>query len=75
MYRKTHARSHPNLLTINVVVLQIHRRMIDLDFVDLCGEMAEWLKALAWKACIPLPVSWVRIPLSPPFSMHPAQNA
>src|SRR5437016_11838464 len=28
--------------------------------------MAEWLKAHAWKACIPLRVSWVRIPLSPP---------
>ena len=30
------------------------------------GEMAEWLKALAWKACIPLKVSRVRIPFSPP---------
>jgi hypothetical protein len=28
--------------------------------------MAEWLKALASKACIPLRVSGVRIPLSPP---------
>ena len=28
--------------------------------------MAEWLKALAWKACILLKVSWVQIPLSPP---------
>ncbi len=33
--------------------------------------MAEWLKALAWKACIPLPVSWVRIPLSPPILNTP----
>jgi hypothetical protein len=31
-----------------------------------CGEMAEWLKARASKACIPLRVSGVRIPLSPP---------
>ncbi len=30
------------------------------------GEMAEWLKAHAWKACIRETVSWVRIPLSPP---------
>ena len=30
------------------------------------GEMAEWLKALAWKACILLKVSRVRIPFSPP---------
>ena len=30
------------------------------------GEVAEWLKALAWKACIRETVSWVRIPLPPP---------
>ena len=29
--------------------------------------MAEWLKALAWKACILLKVSRVRIPFSPPI--------
>ena len=31
------------------------------------GEMAERFKAHAWKACILLKVSWVRIPLSPPL--------
>src|SRR5215469_4993843 len=31
------------------------------------GEMAEWLKAHAWKACIRETVSRVRIPVSPPF--------
>src|ERR1035441_2904825 len=31
------------------------------------GEMAEWLKAHAWKACLLERVTWVRIPLSPPF--------
>src|SRR5262249_28669222 len=30
------------------------------------GEVAEWLKALAWKACIRETVSWVRIAPSPP---------
>src|SRR6476660_2267115 len=35
------------------------------------GEMAEWLKAHAWKACLLERVTWVRIPLSPPvFSPH-----
>ena len=35
---------------------------------DLCdGEVAEWLKAHAWKACKRETVSRVRIPLSPPF--------
>ena len=30
------------------------------------GQVAEWLKALAWKACIRETVSWVRIPPCPP---------
>src|ERR1700687_2654802 len=33
------------------------------------GEMAEWLKAHAWKACLLERVTWVRIPLSPPYSL------
>jgi hypothetical protein len=31
------------------------------------GEMAEWLKAHAWKVCLGLNLTWVRIPLSPPY--------
>ena len=34
------------------------------------GGMAEWLKALAWKACIRATVSWVRIPLPPPTDQY-----
>ena len=30
------------------------------------GEVAEWLKAHAWKACLRETVTWVRIPPSPP---------
>ena len=30
------------------------------------GEMTEWLKVHAWKACVRVTVPWVRIPLSPP---------
>ena len=30
------------------------------------GEVAEWLKAHAWKACKGETLSWVRIPFSPP---------
>ena len=37
--------------------------------------MAEWLKARASKACIPLRVSGVRIPLSPPFAKKPAKRS
>ena len=32
--------------------------------------MAEWLKAHAWKACLGVTVTWVRIPLSPPCSQE-----
>ena len=32
----------------------------------MIGEMAEWLKAHAWKACLGETLTWVRIPLSPP---------
>jgi hypothetical protein len=35
-----------------------------LRFSD--GEMAEWLKAHAWKACVLERVPRVRIPVSPP---------
>src|SRR5215471_5623188 len=34
----------------------------------VAGEMAEWLKAHAWKACLLERVTWVRIPLSPPLN-------
>src|SRR5438132_135538 len=36
------------------------------------GEMAEWLKAHAWKACLGETLTWVRIPLSPPLSPVPS---
>jgi hypothetical protein len=38
------------------------------------GEMAEWLKAHAWKACVRETVPWVRIPLSPPYPWWQADN-
>ena len=31
------------------------------------GEMAEWFKAHAWKACKGVILSWVRITFSPPL--------
>ena len=36
----------------------------------LIGEMAEWLKAHAWKACKGATFSWVRIPFSPPLKFY-----
>ena len=35
--------------------------------IILNGEVAEWFKAHAWKACIEETLSWVRIPFSPPL--------
>ena len=35
--------------------------------IDKKGEVAEWLKAHAWKACKGVILSWVRIPFSPPY--------
>jgi hypothetical protein len=37
-----------------------------VPFTVFAGEMAEWLKAHAWKACLGETLTWVRIPLSPP---------
>jgi hypothetical protein len=50
----------------------LSRRGPPLYCADVPGGVAEWLKALAWKACIRETVSWVRIPLPPPAS---SQNA
>src|SRR5580698_6634962 len=44
------------------------RRVLALS--DFAGEMAEWLKAHAWKACLGETLTWVRIPLSPPASLN-----
>src|SRR4030095_3258537 len=35
-----------------------------------CGEMSEWLKEHAWKACVGETLPRVRIPLSPPASFR-----
>ena len=36
--------------------------------------MSEWLKEHAWKACVGETLPWVRIPLSPPTSLTPANT-
>ena len=45
--------------------LQSHRTQPPVRSID--GQVAEWLKAHAWKVCIRESVSRVRIPLCPPF--------
>src|SRR3954454_21479593 len=42
--------------------------------IPLNGEMSEWLKEHAWKACVGETLPWVRIPLSPP-DLHPCDPA
>lgn len=39
-----------------------------ISLFEICGEVSEWLKELAWKACIREIVSRVRISPSPPYS-------
>jgi hypothetical protein len=43
----------------------------DLEPSMALGEMTEWPKVHAWKACVLVRVPWVRIPLSPdnPFGV------
>src|ERR1051326_3055248 len=36
------------------------------------GEVSEWLKEHAWKACVGETLPWVRIPLSPPTFARPS---
>ncbi len=43
-----------------------HARLFRLSN-QINGEMSEWLKEHAWKACMWETASGVRIPLSPPF--------
>src|SRR5438874_8056384 len=45
----------------------LHASPIESEQNPCAGEMAERLKAHAWKACIRETVSGVRIPLSPPL--------
>src|SRR6185436_20005884 len=44
------------------------RRFVHSAVTQGCpvGEMTEWLKVHAWKACLGETLTWVRIPLSPP---------
>ena len=48
-------------MLININFIRIYHYITYIN-----GEMAEWLKAHAWKACKGAILSWVRIPFSPP---------
>ena len=41
-------------------------RLPDARAAQSHGEVSEWLKEHAWKACSRVIVTWVRIPPSPP---------
>src|SRR4029078_9539710 len=40
-----------------------------------CGEVSEWLKEHAWKACVGETLPWVRIPPSPPRMISTRRGA
>ncbi len=63
--------NQPALYNLNariakLIELSENRGIITGPLSEKNGEMAEWLKAHAWKACKQVTVSGVRIPLSPP---------
>jgi hypothetical protein len=43
------------------------RISVTLNVLDARGEVSEWLKEHAWKACVGATQPWVRIPPSPPL--------
>ena len=45
-----------------------------VSFWTALGEVSEWLKEHAWKACIGLSLSRVRIPPSPPLLRSPVER-
>ena len=53
------------LLTLKIIDLS---KCILIKILNIVGEVAERLKAHAWKACKGVILSWVRIPFSPPLN-------
>ena len=56
-------------ITINNINEIFSTVCLFIEKLVLKGEMAEWFKAHAWKACLGETLSWVRIPLSPPLNI------
>src|SRR5579859_7726117 len=54
--------------------MRLYRYLYNERVPTCAGEMAEWLKAHAWKACLGETLTWVRIPLSPPFKHSAVSN-
>lgn len=50
------------------------RRQLNKNLHFQHGEMTEWLKVHAWKACVRETVPRVRIPLSPPLKNLPRKR-
>ena len=42
--------------------------MLKVDYNAPLGQVSEWLKEHAWKACVRFSVPWVRIPPCPLLS-------
>ena len=55
-------------ITINNINEIFSTVCLFIEKLVLKGEMAEWFKAHAWKACLGETLPWVRIPLSPPLN-------
>ena len=62
------------LLIVRILIVTLYKwNLLSISWelpniwVTYFGEMAEWFKAHAWKACKGEALSWVRIPFSPPY--------
>ena len=53
-------------IVVNEVQQQLHISFL----VEHCGELSEWLKEHAWKACVRETVPRVRISHSPPLFLN-----
>ena len=61
----------PTIRALQANALAIFRRLRSPQIAQKFGEVAEWLKAHAWKVCLGLNLTRVRIPLSPPNKKAP----
>jgi hypothetical protein len=59
------------LYTGNGAKVEVRRGGLDLTRNVVSGEVSEWFKEHAWKACVGEILPWVRIPPSPPVSSPP----
>ena len=64
--------THPGRKTLDLPILALALLVILAQRYAYLhqGQVSEWFKEHAWKACVLETVPWVRIPPCPPFSLQ-----